>query len=603
MSSQTVRAGYDTWAGAMYPSANHATDLHMALRADNGMGYLWFRSPAPAGATVTRATLTLRARFASSGSRTLYVHRVTSSWKHAGLRWTARPSATNTGRAEKTIGSLAHLSTIEVDITEIVQAWASGAPNYGVRLSTSATAVHYLYGFLSSAKPVVEVEWSDAPAKPSDLRPSEAATSVAKPHVTFTYFDVSGDTELAAVQVQVNGTDSFTSPAFDSGEVPTLEAGLNLASTAYAGISVGATAYWRVRVRDGAGLWSEWSESVSMTRKAKPTVAITNLGAGVVLEPTPPIVWSVSGGTQRRYRVLVFRADELTRPLHDSKELQGTDTAYTIPSGVLKDEGAYRVVVRVWDAENREATPGDPTYAEGAADFTVATDATVGPVTDLTATQHGITPWVDVEWKRSTTPDAFAFVRDGVVAWVRDAAELFVGGTTYRYTVTASRPHFTHEYEVRAIVNGKQSAENPTVSYAVPVEGIWLRDVDRGVDVTLWGDDEGTWKQEDDASVYAPVGSTRVVRIVSGMRGLEGSLTGYLMEGFGKTFAEQEADLLAIKEQPSNVVQLVAGDQSFRALVGNITISPTPKTRAGQIVKAVSFDFWQVGDLGFNPNI
>jgi hypothetical protein len=329
----------------------------------------------------------------------------------------------------------------------------------------------------------------------------------------------------------------------------------------------------------------------------------TMTSMGSVFDPTPPIIWSVSGGTQRRYRVLVFRAGELTRPLHDSKEQQGTDTAYTIPSGVLKDEGAYRVVVRVWDAENREATPGDPTYAEAWADFTVATDETVGPVTALTATQHGVTPWVDVEWQRSTTPDAFAFVRDGVVAWVKDAAELFVGGNTYRYTVVASRPHFAHVYEVRAIVNGKQSSANPTVTYAVPVEGIWLRDVDRGVDVTLWGNDEGTWTQEDDASVYAPVGSTRVVRIVSGMRGIEGSLTGYLMEGFGKTFAEQEADLIAIKEQPANVVQLVAGDQSFQALIGNLTISPTPKTRAGQIVKAVSFDFWQVGDLGFNPNI
>ncbi len=39
---------------------------------------------------------------------------------------------------------------------------------------------------------------------------------------------------------------------------------------------------------------------------------------------------------------------------------------------------------------------------------------------------------------------------------------------------------------------------------------------------------------------------------------------------------------------------------SFEALVGNITISPSPKTRAGEVYKNVSFDFWQVGDVPFD---
>src|SRR5690606_26911774 len=55
------------------------------------------------------------------------------------------------------------------------------------------------------------------PSQPSDLRPSEAATSLAKPHLTFTYEDLGGNTALAAVQVQISATSSFSSPLFDSG--------------------------------------------------------------------------------------------------------------------------------------------------------------------------------------------------------------------------------------------------------------------------------------------------------------------------------------------------------------------------------------------------
>ncbi|WP_036959189.1 hypothetical protein [Promicromonospora kroppenstedtii] len=221
-------------------------------------------------------------------------------------------------------------------------------------------------------------------------------------------------------------------------------------------------------------------------------------------------------------------------------------------------------------------------------------------MTGLSVAQVGQTPTVDIEWQRSTTPDRFVILRDGRISRTVDAEDVYVSGTTYRYRSHGSRPNWSHRYEVRAVVNGRTSATNPDVYYAVPVEGIWLIDRDRDINVTLMGNDEGTWSMEDDASVYTPIGSTQPVRIVNGMRGLEGSLSGALMAGFGKTFRAMEADLYAIKERPYQTVQLIAGDMSFEALVGNITISPSPKTRAGEVYKNVSFDFWQVGDLPFD---
>lgn len=749
MSTQTVTSGFDAWASSSGPTTPHPLESSLKIRQDAGQAFLWMRSPAPVGTTVTSAILTLTARGASTGSRTLELYRISQSWTANKLTWNKRPSVFPSTLITKSIGTLADGDTIQIDVTAMVQAWAAGGSNYGIRLGTSATTTHQFYAYNSSRGPKLTVTWSDNPSQPSDLRPSEAVTSLALPHVTFTYEDLSGNTALAAAQVQVSATSSFTSPLYDSGEVATTESGLDLAalvterlsnpsfstnttgwagnnatltrvttpvntgpgamsltavaagtmytqsstfsvvpgqtytasalvraastvrsslvrlrwfnaagtelttspgaasndttayaartvtavapagaatvrvevqfasaalgevhyvdnvslvsgSAAWAGMTEGQTVYWRIRAKDGDGLWSVWAEPVSMTRKAKPTVTITNMGSGAAYDNSPPVIWSVSGGSQHRYRVLVDHVTDPERWVYDSGVIQASDLTHTI--GGIRDDRTYRVVVRVWDAEAREASPGDPTYSQASATFYLDTDAAVAPVTGLTVYQEGATPYVYVEFQRSTTPDKFVILRDDAVAEV-DAAELFVSGTTYRYKSYFARPNWTHTYEVRAIVNNRSSASNPTAAFASKVEGIWLVDRDRQISVTLWGDDEGTWNNEDDASVYTPRNSKRVVRVVDGMRGLDGSLSGLLMDGFGKTARAMEEGLYRLKSRPYQTVQVYAGDMSFEALVGNITVAPSPKTRAGQIVKRVSMDFWQVGALPFDVNL
>lgn len=751
MSTETVRSGMDTWASSGYPALAHPGESALKVRSGIAMAYLWLRSPVPLGATVTSATLTLTARGASNGSRTVGVRRVAASWKASKLNWNNAPGV-GPSEVTKAISTLADGDAVTFDVTAFVQAWADGLPNYGLRLTTTGANTHQFYAFNSANGATLTVTWADNPGQPTDLRPSEAATSKALPYVTFDYTDVSGNTELAAVRVQVSDTESFASPVYDSGEVLTLSSGLDLAdlaaqrlpnpsfssdtsgwvgnnatlarvtspvssgpgalsltataagnmyarsatfpvapgqtytanavartaatgrsafvrfrwftaagaeittntgaaststttyaartvtavapadaatvrveasvnsaaagevhyfddvsfvggSAAWAGMADGQTVFWRVQVKDGAGLWSVWSDPVTMTRRVKPTVAISNLGAGVAYDSSPPIIWSVTGGTQVRYRVLVYHVTDLTRVVYDSKERQSAENAFTIPGGYLFDDWTYRVKVRVWDSQNREATPGDPTYAEAQADFHLDTDAAVAGPTGLVASQVGQTPGVVLEWQRSTTPDQFAILRDGKIIRTSDAEDLYVSGTTYRYTSLGARPNWSHRYEIRAIVNGRTSAANPSIFYAVPVEGLWITDRDRGIDVTLWDDDAGTWEMPDDASVYAPIGGTQVVRVVNGLRGLEGSLSGLLMAGFGKTFRAMEDDLYAIKERPSQTVQITVGDMSFEALIGNIVVAPSPRTRAGQVVKAVSFDFWEVNQKRFDATV
>lgn len=751
MSTQTVTSGFDTWASSTGPATPHPRESALKVRLDNGQAFLWFRSPAPAGTTITSATLTLTARGASTGSRTVDAYRIAESWREGKLTWNNRPAVLPSTLVTAAIGTLADGDTVTINVTNALQAWASGAPNYGLRVSTSATTTHQFYAVNSAYSPRLTVTWSDNPSQPSDLRPSEAVTSKDLPHLTFTYEDLSGNTALAAVQAQISASSSFTSPLFDSGEVATTESGVDLAeivaqrlpnpsfdtntvgwtgsnatlarvttpvssapgamsltavaagtmyaysgnfavvpgqtytgaavvrtavtarsalarirwfnasaveistssgtasndttgylsrsvtavapvgaatarfelqfasaalaevhyvdtisfaggTAVWAGMTDGQTVYWRVRAKDGSGLWSVWSDPVTMTRKLKPDVAITNFGAGAAYDSSPPIIWSVTGGTQHRFRVLVEEIATPERWVYDSGVVQSTALTHTVPPGLLFDNRDYRVRVRVWDAENRETTPGDPNYREASATFHLDTDAAVAPVTGLTVTQDGANPYTLVEFQRSTTPDQFIILRDGVVATV-DAADIFVSGTTYRYRSHYARPNWPHTYEVRAIVNGRTSRTNPTVTFATKVEGLWLVDRDRQISVTLWGDDEGSWSNDDDASVYTPINGTRVVRVVSGMHGLSGSLSGLLMEGFGKSFSAMEADLYLLKSRPYQTVQLYAGDVSFEAIVGNITVAPSPKTRTGQLVKRVSFDFWQVGVLPFDATL
>lgn len=601
MSKATVRSGFDAGVRSDKPALSNPRDKFLRLRSGQREAFVYFKSPVPLGATVTSATLRFYARGSSSGSRTLTATRVGASWKARRVNWNNRPGTTGSG-ATKAITGLSDGDVIDIDVTAHVQTIANGASNFGWKITTSATSVHNLYGLDSGNKPLLIVEWSDAPAAPTSLTPSGGVVSAAKPTLQFDYADVSGNTELAAVHVQVDPAQNGASPAFDSGEVATTTSEFRLADSAYAGLANAATTSWRVRVKDGAGLWSDWSEWAEFTRTDKPAVTITNPSGGIVQETTPPIIWSLAG-TQSAFEVIVF--DAAGKQLHSSLVQQGAATSYTIPPKVIVDGATYTVEVRAYDATaNRQETPGDPTYASARATFVVQDDPGTSPVATLIASADGVTPWPTLTFTRATAPDSWTVYRNGkAVAQLVDPADTLQGGTTHVWTDYTAAPNRSHTYTVRAVVNGKQSPAGPSDDVTVEAAGIWIADPDRGLSVALWGDDDGQWASPDDASVYTPVGSSEVVRIVTGMRGLEGSLTGWLMDGFGRTFDDLEGSLYDLKEHPSATVRLVAGDVNIPVVIGDITVAPRPVTRAGRLRKAVSFAFWQTGDLPYTPRI
>jgi hypothetical protein len=607
--AQSIKVGSDTWAESAHASKNHALDPSLQLNGSVSYGYIMIPRPFPLGANIIAATLHLRMR-GSQSSTAVSVNRIGQSWAAGKLNWNNRPSLT--GSPVVVTQTNAGTSTDwAFDVTTHMQSVANGSAWWGWRISTTATSVRKIVSANDSDdfRPTLEVEWSDAPDEPTDLKPV-GIIGIAKPTVAFDFTDVAGDQTLAAVQVQINPTNTFTSPAFDSGTVASSVAELDLSTTAYAGLSDGSTAYWRARVQDGAGLWSAWSDAVSITRHNKGTVTISNPAAptnNFVTESTPPIIWSFSG-TQKAWRVIVIDPDDPAGYLWDadSGRTTGTDTSWTVPSRVITDSTTtYTVKVRVWDTYDRASSPGDPPYAEATRNFTFNDDATVAAPATLTATQPTGKPTALLTWTRSTAPDSWIIRRDGkVVEDDLDPADTLSSGTTHTWrTRRPGDPQVPHTWRVQAVVNGKASSGGPTATLTVSPGGIWIADISADRYVCIFGDDPGTFAYGEDAAVYTPIGGRNSVRVVQSLRGLEGQVTGVLVDVFGRTAKDYESDLLYMKARPEAEHTLILADVAIPVVIGNIAIGPTSATQDGNVFKTASVDFWQSDDLPFRPRL
>lgn len=593
MPSVTLRNATDAWTSADRPSVNYGDARKLWVGSGSRWAYVFFNRAAPLGATITSATL--RLYYADTwAAATITVHRLGERWKVSRLTHANRPATTGSSvQASAPAGPAG--TYVDVDVKPLLQAVSDGGAWFGFRVATSGgnEPLGASEG-TSTLRPTLTVEWTEAPDAPTTLAPSgNAAVSVSKPTLRFDYTDALGDTALAAVQVQVDPAANWTTPAWDSGEVPATVPQLALAATTYPGLANDASTYWRVRVKDGAGLWSEWSDDEQFKRVDLGSVTINNPAASpqnVVHDPTPPFLWAYSA-TQAAWQVLV--TDPATdKTLADSGKQLGTETAWTPPSKKLTGLGPYRVEVRVWDAQHREATPDSLDHAVAVRDFTITSDTTVPPVVGL-AVQQPVQdrPVVRLEWTRSSAPDSYLVRRDGdVVAEDLLPGDLLVSGTTYAYEDEGAAPWRTHTWEVQAVVNDAAS-EWEQVAYTPRSRGIWLLDSERDRLVWLAGSEGGTFTQAEEASVFAPVGSRTVVRRVQGQRGYEGSLAGVLVDRAGLAALESEASLLAMRGEPARPVQLVAGDLSLRVVLGNIGTYPTAQGTPPQ--RVATFDFWE----------
>lgn len=600
MPDVTLQNATDTHVRENRPSGRYSDSRTLAVSNEAGArnySYLYFGSPVPRDATVLEATLRLYRRGSWAGSRTLYVRRLTDRLRAWRTTWDDKPS-TGPNVAHTDPGG-ADGSVIEIDVTTHLQAVANGTLWYGLRLDSDEAVRRLLHSAqgVSQLRPTLYVSWVVPPTTPEGLTPGgDRAVSGPLPVLSWSAQAGTADATLEAVQVQVDPTGNFTAPAWDSGWVSTTEAQLDLRDTAafptFPPLVDGTSRQWRVRVRDLAGLESEWSDPATFFREALDTVTITNPAAAspVVTETTPPFLWTFSG-VQVKWQVLVQDPANLAgEALADSGVQTSTATSWTPPKKTLTGLGPYRVVVRVWDAVAREATPLDPGYAEASRDFTVSTGATP-PVTALAATQTTPWPTVVVSWDRATAPDSYIIRRDGNVLEEDVAPEdVLVSGTSYQYQDDSPPTWHPHTWQVQPVVNGV-AGDSVGVVFTPKTRGIWLLDSARDRRVWIAGQEGGSWARGEESTVFSPLGASQVVRRVQGQRGYEGNLAGTLLDGYGRTAQEYEADLLAMRSEPNRPVVLALADLALRVLLGNVNTTPTVHTPPGRLA---SFDFWEV---------
>lgn len=594
-----LRSSVDAWVGEAAPTTNRGPAVRLNLTGPGSserQAFIWFPRRVPAGAKVLSAILRVRLRGAWAGTNTVTATRVTQAWREGTINWNNRPSVTTTNQVAVSVVGGADKQVVEFDVTALMQTVANGAAFYGFRLALTQNVLRALRSSEdpdASLRPELELEWSEAPEAPDRLSPEGGdAVSISKPLLDWRFTDKLGTgdgTQQASSQVQISTSTDFTAPEYDSGKVANTESQWDLAATAYAGVADGATRYWRVRVWDGDDNESEWSATAEFHRDSPGTLVIDSPGA-TVPETTPPVSWTLTGATQERYRVTLFRVESsgaLTQLW--TTMATSTDDAVTPASGHIVTGPTYRVRVEVWDDVDRVSDE----HLTEEQDFTYVRDGTPDSPTDLTASLVAGSNAVLLTWQRSSMPDYFALRVDDVEVSDRiEPSDVFVSGTTYSMEYWGSTPRVEHTYEVEAVVQSGlgdpylHSAPNTVVSATTRPVGIWLVDTDDDLAVRIAGDAPAEASIPESGATHIVIGSKRPVRITDAVRGYAGALSGLVL-----SIAERD-DFLTLKERDKQLT-LVLGDLVIPIRMEEASAIPTPTP--GDVRFEVRFNFFQDG--------
>lgn len=615
----TLDSSVSSWVDHDLPAKPHPFAKWIQVRADTTShgrrGFLYFNRPFEWGQSLTTLKLHLYSAGMAAGTRTLTGTLVAAPGFDKGISavtWNNQP-------AVGTAVAVAQTATVDptewiLDFTTAAQTLSdAGKGWFGFRLVIDNDATSKIYSsYALEWRPWLEVAVNDAPEQPTLLVPDGGVVSLLKTWVRCDFTDLAGDQTMSAIQVQLDAlAGGFGTPDFDSGTVLTDSPQLDLSTTAWAGLTAGSSIYWRARVRDGTNKWSPYSDPAQFTRQNKSTVTITNPPvSGLVTEFTPPITWTF-GGTQTGFRVIVERIANVTglpdTVVHDSEFISGTALSYTLPVGVLTEDGqSYRVRVRVHDQYDRENLPGDPPYVEATRTFTVTTGATT-PVSSLAAVGQTVygekSPFVKLTWTRATMPDSYTIKRDGkVVDADIDPAELLVSGTNYAWTDYGARPNVSHTWKVQANVTGVNSTDVSVVTSVVDVPGVWLYDNDLENMILITGTDPGTWEMPENAAEHQVVNSNRPIRVTAGQYGWKLQSGGdwkFVRTADGtQDGASFEAMMMKLKEHPNRPIWINTGTRAARFILYNI-VCPTLDAPATPSDVGVVFEATQINDFTF----
>lgn len=566
---------------------------------------LWFANPFPTeGANVGKAELVLHARPNNNGGRHEIRVQRANKWdcQFWDLSWQHRPPAVGPHAVWSKTGKVRDGENIRIDVTQVLQEVASGAPFYGLILWGGTPGEAMAFDGTDKHPPRLEVTWWTNPYAPTDLAPAtNTVVATPTPVLRWTFFDKAGRTDIAQMQVQTaDSQNSFTVPLYDSGQIPTILCEFNPAEhDGWPQISTGKSLWWRVRIADGDGRWSPWSQPARYMYHTKPTLEMLAPQEGTIGDSTPPVVWKATpgtGGPVKAWRVMIV--DDQQRVHDDSGIHHSGDTSWTpskpVPKGVHHWAWMY-----VWDEyPGRVTTPGDPPYRSARRGFTYdPVHATDTYVSGAKAVQRPGTPIVDITWDATGFPDGF-FASAGGKRWTFD-------GKQRHFTVTVPLPKGHRQILVGHLSNGHEFVEQ-TLDVDVDFRGTWI--IDESEDslkyVAVVDDLDHDMTQPETSSKLEPLGARHAIVVVSAQHGYEGKLEGKLVD-MGDTSdlrASSFADLLMDwKPQVGKRFSMIIENLSFQVMLSDIQMSGVNR-EAGRMWRA-SCDFRQVDNWLFKGGV
>lgn len=588
----------DTFVSSASPSSVNPSSSVTWVTNGSRVGFIHMNNPAPLGATILSAKLRLRS-WTTTASAFVEVRRSQKRPAFSHLTWNNAPAGISGPGEPKEVSKTSGATEWEFDVTSHMQAVSDGAAWYGWRVeATNPSGDVRFHSQDSGAGPVLEVEWSDRPDAPTALSPMGGrVVSVTHPVLTFDVVDVAGDTTLSAVQVQINGTASMSSPAFDSGRVLTSTPRLRLADTSYPGAVQGTTQYWRARAQDGAGLWSDWSNVTSFNYAGRGTLTVTSPSeAGLTIsDDTPVVAWNLAGRSQAAYQVIVAWVSWPSKWLWTSGKVTSTATSITVPRGVIKhDDRNFRITVRVWDTLDRVTTPGDPARYQVERDVHFDDDAGVAPVDELYVDSLNDPPEVVLTGTRGTTPDRWMVLRGNEIIHSCDGIDLHVEGDRYEY-VDRTAPGMTEaRYRLQPVENGVRAWGNPVAACKPDPQYLWLISLDGSLAVPLL-DAELEWEPQSQTELLTPLGSRRPVMVRHSLGARTGTVSGRIVTDVPGVYVEaaEHKQTLRQIEAAGQQVRLVSGDENVPAIIYDLNLSPRSFEDRGD----VSFSVFQDGEL------
>ena len=191
------------------------------------------------------------------------------------------------------------------------------------------------------------------PNAPTISSPTTGATNVVEtPTLTASNYVSPAGNAFATAQFQISTSSAFASVLHDSGE----RAAMTYSVPAGV-LAVGTTFYVRARVKDVAGLVSDWATIASFTTKASyayvntpVVIAPTNGQTEIPEQPTlQSSAFATTGGADTHASSqwqIRLASGSWAAPLHDSGASTTAKTSYTVPAGVLV-AGQTQYVMRV----------------------------------------------------------------------------------------------------------------------------------------------------------------------------------------------------------------------------------------------------------------